>query len=158
MNINKKRHELLSILSQRLVNIDIKVSNNLAIGISFAELASSLNCTQEYLRKIASRLFEEKEIDLYDVKFKGLFCTEKGLASFLDKKYLYLQETKIFDRFKNWIQVLIPVLSLLFTIIIFTKSESKLRKVDIEIQKLKQDLDIIKNSKDSTSIQTDRHR
>jgi hypothetical protein len=145
MNLDIKRHKLLSIVSERLVEMDLKKKPGQVIGISLEELMTELNCTDSKLRIIASKLFEEGEVELYHVSFKGLLCTEKGLAAYHDKKYLREIEKRIFERIRNWVQVLIPILSLVFSIIIYIATESKLNKGQREIDKLKQELELIRN-------------
>jgi len=151
MNIDRKRHRLLSIVSERLVEIELDKNSEHMLGVSLEELMIKLNCTDIELRKIVSKLFEEKEVGLYDVSYKGFYCEEKGLTSFHDKKYLREIEKRVFERIKNWVQVLIPVLSLIFSIIIYISAESKLKQGQQEIEKLKRDIELIRKNQTKIS-------
>jgi hypothetical protein len=142
MNINKKRHALLGFLSERVKKIDVDSLSdkysNIPIGISFVEINEFLKCDKSQLREICSNLFNEKEIELYDVSFKGLICTEKGFASFTDKNYLRKEREIKINKAKDFIQIFIPVLTLLLSILIYLTAEYKVKKNENQIKSLQE--------------------
>ena len=83
-------------------------------------------------------MYDEKEIEYHDANgVIGIFSTEKGLASFSSKKYYKLFWNNIFDNLKSIIQIIIPVLSLVITIMVINKDDLKTTK---EIQKMKNEI------------------
>ena len=129
MNNNIKRHRLLSILSKMYYELELVESQNIAVN--FEELMTKLNCDKEKLLRISSPLFNDKEIEFYNTNnIQGLFATNKGVSSYELKKYVKLNKNILFNEIKNWVQITIPVVSLILTMLIFIFSELKLERKD----------------------------
>jgi hypothetical protein len=142
MNYNIKRHELLKILSRQRVGIELEKDGYKIIGVSFDNILKELKCNEYQLRELSACLYDNKEIDYYNVdNVTGNYCTEKGLSSYIDKKYLKIRLSNIIGYIKDATQVFIPLLSLIVAIIaLTTKLENSERKYNLEIQKLRQEI------------------
>jgi len=71
--------------------------------------------------------------------------TPKGVASFSTRKYPLENEKLLFKRIKNWVQIFIPVLSLVLTIIILGVSEYRLKNKEQESKELKLRINDLEN-------------
>lgn len=140
LKLSNKRHKLLELLGKRIVDVDVKEDTSLAVGIRYSEIQSYLKCDNLEMRLIISRPFEEKEIDIFDVAFKGFYCTEKGLTSYLDKKYLREEGKRQREKAKDIIQIFVPLLALFISIAILIISETKLRSMKTDIQNLQTEI------------------
>ncbi|MBX2963743.1 MAG: hypothetical protein KF687_14630 [Cyclobacteriaceae bacterium] len=157
MDNNLKRHRLLKILAGKYIKVNLKEEN--ALGVSYEDLRDKLNCGQGELLELGFALREEEEIDFHDAhNIKGFYCKEKGIASFNTKKYVRLNEKLIFDRVKNLVQTLIPILSLVITIGVITISEIRLNAKQDEIERIEnrlKEIELIIIHNEQQSIQTD---
>ncbi|UZO79276.1 hypothetical protein NBT05_09865 [Aquimarina sp. ERC-38] len=140
MNTLKKQHKLLSILCKQInpilvSSITNKPIDNYNYACSFDNLCKQLNCTEVELYALSSRLIEEKEISFYDVNFKGYIAHDKANSSLLSNKYLKEYYNILWNTIKNWIQTLIPVLSL---IAVITIAQNKNYIEQDEVEKLKE--------------------
>lgn len=157
MNNNRKRHRLLKILADKYIKVNLKEAN--AFGVSYEELRTKLKCGQDELLELGFALREEGEIDFHDAhEIEGFYCTKKGLASFNNKKYVRKNERLIFKRVKNWVQTLIPILSLVITISVITISEIRLNNKQIEIEKIEnrlKEIELIIMKNEQQDIQVD---
>lgn len=136
MKENLFRHKILEILSKHYVKTE--VDDGFILGLPFELLYKKTNLDKYRFREITSVLYDEKEIEYHDANgVIGIFSTEKGLASFSSKKYYKLFWNNIFDNLKSIIQIIIPVLSLVITIMVINKDDLKTTK---EIQKMKNEI------------------
>ena len=146
MNINKKRHELLSLLYKKRADAELRRSDNI-IGVSFEEIEKSLNLTQDELLIVTSELIELEEISFHDASgIKGLFCSKKGATSFANKKYLRANNARIKNDIKDIVQIIIPVLSLIITVMVIALNSSEKTK---EIKAIEQKVELLEKQIDS---------
>ncbi len=81
--------------------------------------------------------------------------TQKGLSSFSQKKCLTKNNTIITNWFKNFVQIIVPILSLIVVILAITlKINSLNSKNTIEIEAIEQKQRELKNSIDRLEMKT----
>lgn len=139
MNLNKKRHKLLELLSKHRNNVELKKAKYNALGVSFTELYAELNCNDDKLQIITAELYTSDEIGYHDAhNITGLFAKNNGLSAFSNKKYIKLFWENIFNVSKNIVQIFIPVLALIVAILSFTLKFDNLQKQsEKELQEVK---------------------
>lgn len=144
MNSNVLRHRLLGILTKQYI---VSEKSNEPLGVSFTDIESELKCTDTFLRQSISELFENKEIgyhDAYDIV--GVHATEKGVASFSNKKYWRIYWTNIKDSVKYWFQILVPVLSLLVALIAVTHDLKEYNEeTNIQLKEMKSQIELLQS-------------
>jgi len=141
MNSNLKRHQLLKILADKRIK-GIQPGSKPIIGVSWDELTSKLKCSLDEILEISAPLFDEKEIDKFDAyDILGAYATTKGVSSYNTKKYLKETTKQRFETAKNWVQTIIPLLSLLITFYALIVSETRMRAKDNELNKIKTKLE-----------------
>jgi hypothetical protein len=134
MNNNLSRHKLLKILADKYLKVN--QGQEQALGVSWEDLMAKMNCSLGELMDISSTLFDEQEVDKHDAYgIKGIYAKMKGVSSYSTRKYRKENEKLIFERFKNWIQVLIPIISLLVTLYVVIASERRIEDKDNQINK-----------------------
>ncbi|MBA0883169.1 hypothetical protein [Flavobacterium undicola] len=69
MNINKKRHKLLELLSTQLNNFNLRKSSNNTQAVDFETIFKELQCNEDELQIITAELYSSDEIDYYRNKF-----------------------------------------------------------------------------------------
>jgi hypothetical protein len=137
MKSNLKRHRLLKILADKRIK-GIQPGNQPVIGVSWDELASKLNCSLDKILEISAPLIEEKEIDkYYAYGILGAYATPKGVSSYATEKYKRENTKQIFEALKNWVQTIVPLLSLLIAFYALVVSEARTKTKDIELNKYK---------------------
>lgn len=129
MNLNKKRHKLLELLSIHRNNVQLKKAKYNALGVSFTDLHAELNCNDNELQIITAELYSSDEIGYHDAhNITGLFATKNGLSAYSNKKYIKLFWENIFNLSKNIVQIFIPVLALIVAILSFTLKFDNIQK------------------------------
>jgi hypothetical protein len=137
MNINLERHRLLKILVDQHYKFE---AGKLEMpGVPYATIYEKLKCSHSELLKITSLLLIENEIGNYDNAFLGYYSTTKGNAAYADKKYYLIYHRKVLDRVKNFVQIVIPILSLLVAILALTL------KIDVANKKLENRIEVLEN-------------
>ena len=145
MSNNLKRHKLLKLLAQKYINAS--QGKEQGLGVSWEELTSKLNWTMDELLEVSSPLFAEEEVGKHDAYgIKGIYAKMKGVSAYSSRKYRREHERIVFDRLKNWIQTVIPILSLLITVIVVLLSEQRLQNTNLEIEILTKRLDSLENT------------
>lgn len=142
MNDNIKKHELLEILSTE------KINNKTPLGVGFDKILELLKIDKEYLDFICGELYGTGEIKYFDngVDEKGLYATSLGVKSHSSKNYIERQNKKNWELAKNWVQTVVPILSLVIAIIVLTLSNrSYLKEVKSELKEVKERLIIQEN-------------
>lgn len=140
MNINLKRRRLLGLLAKRQIEVDLGKTNNV-VGISFEDVLTFTKCDDIKLAAITSELFDAEEIAYYNHDgLKGLFCELKGVTSHSNKKYKKAFTSAIKGNVKDFVQISIPVLSLLVAIMVITREDTKRTK---EIQATEQKVEAL---------------
>jgi hypothetical protein len=139
MNLNKKRHKLLEILSKHRNDFELKKAKYNALGVSFIEIYKELNCTDDELQIITAELYTSDEIGYHDAhNIIGLFAKKNGLSAFSNQKYINIWRDNLFNTSKNIVQIFIPVLALIVAILSFTLKFDNLQKQsEKELQEVK---------------------
>ncbi|HEX7903161.1 MAG TPA: hypothetical protein VF487_04710 [Chitinophagaceae bacterium] len=132
-SLNRKHHKLLSLISNHVV--EFESTRKGIIVVPFEEIYKVLKCNRQELNFISSRLFEEKECDLYDVAgIKGLFCTPKGTTSFINRKYPKENKAIVITSIKDYLIIsigLITIGSAIFTALkAITVEQSNKRSIE----------------------------
>tara|TARA_R110002020_G_scaffold94849_1_gene227905 strand:- start:782 stop:1306 length:525 start_codon:yes stop_codon:yes gene_type:complete len=133
MRFNRKRHKLLKSLAEKISKIKeskIAIPGNEA-GFTYTEIESLLGISRMERYKMLSELFEAKEIMPFrlDNGSSGCFINSKeGITALSNKKYLIRNEKIILDWIKNFVQIVIPVLSLIITLAVIKNDNSKKSK------------------------------
>ena len=148
MNSNLLRHQILEILTKQYI---IAENSSEPLGVSFTVIESELKCTNVFLRQSISELYDNKEIgyhDAYDII--GVHATEKGVASFSNKKYWRIDRLTKVNFIKDCIQIIIPVLSLIVAVLAITmkidNANEATRKSQIEVLKRVESLEKSQNT------------
>ena len=149
MNYNIKRHQLLSLLSHQktlseLSDVDFSDNpNSFEIQLSCVNILEKLKINSYELNILIKELIENKEIDYYywiDEDKRGLFATSKGISSFANKNYLKIKKKNKTYNIKDIVQILIPVLSLMATILVIYINYVKTEKLENHIIQLEKQL------------------
>ena len=136
MNSNIRRHQLLKILTERYQK-GFQPGEKI-IGVSWDELKTKMECTLDKLLEISAPLYEEKEVEDYVAYgIKGLLITTRGISSSTTEKYKRENSRLIFEVTKNWVQTIIPFLSLLIAFYALVTSEYRMKTRDNVIDSLK---------------------
>ncbi len=139
MNNNILKHKLLKILSKQYIISGFENAENAEIGLDDDVILPLLNISVEKYELLKMSLFEEKEVFRHNPKYKlGLYATDKGVASFVNKKYKKNNEDIIINWFKIFVQIVVPVLALVVAILSLTmKLDSLKMQSDKELQEIK---------------------
>jgi len=147
MNFNRQRHKVLKLLSVSRIQFDSGRRNiDFKLGVSFDDLQKELNCDLDTCELIYSTLYDEKEVEYTNTSVIGLILSQKGLKSYSEKKYLKENEKIIIDYFKNFVQIVIPILSLVIAILTIQlkidtsndKTNKKIENLQIQLNKQEQ--------------------
>ncbi len=152
MNLHLKRHKLLGILSKQRTDLILRKADPLILGVSAESILKDLNCNEDELELIASELHTQDEIKHFNAHgVKGLFARPNGVSAFSDKKYLRLNNSRLKNNLKDLVQIIIPVLSLLITLAVILKDNSKNTK---EIKAIELKLESIQDSINMLELRT----
>jgi hypothetical protein len=112
MNIDTKRHKLLGILTEQRKNVELKKEGYNALGVTFENIYSGIDCDKDELHSITSELYTSEEIGYHDAhNIVGLFAKDKGVTAFANKKY----NNRIIERRKERIKFILPILAILIS-------------------------------------------
>jgi len=135
MSNNLKRHKLLKIIADKYIKAN--QGEEQALGVSWEDLTSKLNWTMDELLEVSSTLYAEEEVAKHDAHgINGIYAKMKGVSAYSSKKYKREHERIIFDRLKNWVQTVIPILSLIITFTFIILSEVRLQNKNEQIDEL----------------------
>ena len=152
MNLHLKRHKLLGVLSKQRGDLKLRKADPMILGVSSESILKDLNCSEDELELITSELRTQDEIKDFDADgVKGFFARPNGVSAFSNKKYLRLNNSRIKNNAKDLVQIIIPVLSLLITLVVILKDNSKNTK---EIQTIEQKLESIQDSINILELRT----
>ena len=144
MNSNLLRHRLLGILTKQYI---VAEKSSEPMGVSFENIESELKCTDIFLRQSISELYVNEEVgyhDAYDII--GLYASEKGAASFSNKKYWIIYCSNIKDSIKYWFQILVPVLSLLVALFAVTRDfKVNNAETNIQLREMKSQIELLQS-------------
>jgi hypothetical protein len=140
MRYNRTRHKALLLLSEKfnkLLNEKTGSVGGNEVGLSNEELNSLLNIDDRKRRLVFSELFENEEVMPYHLDgISGCFIhSEKGLESLANEKYLERNREIVKNWIKDLVQIAIPVLSLIITILVIIRDDAKR---DNEMQDIEQ--------------------
>ncbi|GGE22950.1 hypothetical protein [Psychroflexus salis] len=150
MNLYLKRHKLLEILTKKRILLESDLSDDNLLGVSFTDIHKQLNCNRSELELIMSELYDLDEIGYHDtLGVVGLFTKDKGKSSYANKKYKRLYRNEITNLIKDFVQIIIPILSLLIaSYAVSNKIESfnmniknKLDKIENQVKELEFEFD-----------------
>lgn len=152
IKLNRKRHLLLKELSEKSLEQDIesqigKVDADL-IGLSFKEVRTLLGVSKQQVELVISELEKNNEIGFYEFKERGCFIITNGIAALAEKKYKRKNQDIYLNWLRNFVQLFIPVISLIIAYVALTTSITKNQKEqNIEIEKLEQRIESLEKSK-----------
>lgn len=166
MRHNRQRHKTLGFLSDNFIEFEsLNKKPNFKLGKSFEDIISELECDPKIIEKIFSRLYLDGEVKYTNAHWEnGLYLTQKGLSSYASKKYIKENENIILNWFKVFVQIIVPVLSLIIAFLALTLkfnsiSENIEKKVNnshqLELKHLKLKLDSLlqlENNRKTKSI------
>ena len=140
MRYNRTRHKALLLLSGKFNKLLNEKTGNVGgneVGLSNEELNSLLNIDDRKRRLVFSELFESEEVMPYHLDgISGCFInSEKGLESPANEKYLERNREIVKNWIKDLVQIAIPVLSLIITILVIIRDDAKRDK---EMQDIEQ--------------------
>lgn len=130
MRYNRTRHKALLLLSEKfnkLLNEKTGSFRGNEVGLSNEELNSLLNIDDRKRRLVFSELFENEEVKPYHLDgISGCFIhPEKGFESLANEKYLERNREIVKNWIKDFVQIAIPVLSLIITILVIIRDDEK---------------------------------
>jgi hypothetical protein len=135
MSKNLKRHRLLKILAEKYIKAS--QGHEQGLGVSWEDLMSKLRWDMDELLDVSSTLFSEEEVAKHDAYgIEGIYAKTKGVSAYSSKKYKREHERIIFDRIKNWVQTVIPIVSLVITFTVILLSEFRLKNKNKQIDEL----------------------
>ena len=137
MDFNRKRHKTLKFLSHNRVLFDSgQTENNFSLGKSFTDIEEELNYDRSNCELVFSKLYFDEEVKHTNTSVFGLYLTQKGLDSFTNKKYVKENNKIIVNWFRNFAQIVIPILSLSVAILVlFLKFNSISADIKLNLNK-----------------------
>jgi hypothetical protein len=157
MNLNLKKHNLLELLSKQSVNFDLGKTTNFSVSITI--ILKKLDINEFLLYPIISELIVNKEIDYYfwnEIEKKGLFATPLGVSSYSNKKYKKLFFSNIRNNSKDLVQIIIPIVSLLITLLIVKDNLSKESKYNTQVKELKERIEKLESRGNTLKISSEK--
>lgn len=149
MRYNRTRHKVLLLLSEKfnkLLNEKTGSIGGNEVGLSNEELNSILNIDNRKRRLIFSELFENKEVMPYHLGgISGCFInSEKGLESLANEKYLERNREIVKNWIKDIVQIAIPVLSMIITVLVIirddTKRDKEMKDIEQKVEELQENI------------------
>ncbi len=149
IKLNRKRHFLLKKLSEKFLEQADNKSPNLTadlIGFSFKEIDSFLKVNTEQRELIISELDKNNEIDFYEFKERGCFIDKNGLSALAEKKYINRNQDIYLNWLRNFVQLFIPVASLIIAYVALSMNIAKNKKENnAEIKSLENRIEKLEN-------------
>ncbi|WP_028123009.1 hypothetical protein [Epilithonimonas tenax] len=143
MDYNRQRHKVLKLLSVSKIQFNNGNRNSdFKFGVSYDNLQKELKYDADTCELVYAKLYQEGEVEHTNTAVFGLQATQKGLSSYSEKKYLKENEKLIFDYLRNFVQIAIPIFSLIVAILaIQLKIETTNDKTNKKIDNLQKQLD-----------------
>lgn len=136
MNIDRKRHKLLGILTEQRKNVELKKKDYDTLGVPFTTLYEKLKCDEDCLHSITSELYSLDEIKYHDAnQIIGLYVRPLGMTAFTNKKYL----KRINARRKDFVKFWIVIFAFFISCWSFYNSTRKIDKSELNELKVKID-------------------
>jgi len=146
MQYNRIRHSLLKKLSEKLLReIDNPSDQADVIGMSYEEIDLFLKNKKGERALILSELEKSDEIVYFNLTTKGCFIEPKnGLSALTEKKYLKRNNAIILNWLRNFVQIFIPIASLLIALLALSinieknkkANNKKIEKLELRIEQL----------------------
>ena len=156
MTNNLKKHSLLKLLSEQSNKFDNKISNEFSVSCDL--IYNSLKINESDLYYLISELTTTKEIDYFfwnDEEKKGLFATPEGVASYSKNKYRNLFYFNLKNNLKDFVQIVIPVLSLTIAYFAIQLKISEVNSYNKkQIDTLRKEIKLLKSNKLKSETQT----
>lgn len=156
---NRKRHYLLQKLSEKFLEQADNKSQSLTgdlIGLSFKQIDSLLKVNIEQRELILSELDKSKEIVFFEFEDRGCFINKNGLSALAEKKYINRNQDIYLNWLRNFVQLFIPVASLIIAYFALSMTISKNKKENSEeIKTLENRIEKLENSSMEKTIETD---
>ncbi|MRX40160.1 hypothetical protein GJU43_12805 [Flavobacterium sp. LC2016-23] len=141
MNDNKIKHKILEMLSHQNVISSLPAAENSDIGLDDEVILAKVKITAIKYELLKLSLLEEQEVGRHNPKYVlGLYATSKGVHSFNTRKYIIENQNVFKTKVKDIVQIVIPVLSLLITILVIVRNDVKTSK---EIETLNHKIEAI---------------
>lgn len=154
LKFNKKRHELLKLLSTNRIGTEVKEKDflqNKIIAVSFDEILSELKINEYERFVITSVLFDNDEVMYFNNGFEGLLAKRKGVSAYYTNKYLYIDSTRKKENTKFYFSILTTLVSLFIAGIAVSiniikelkdknDNQEQIREIETRIQSLEMDL------------------
>ena len=156
MNLHLKRHKLLGILAKQRGDLKLKKADPMILGVSTESILKDLNCNEDELELITSELHTQDEIKYFNAHgVVGFFARPNGVSAFSDKKYLRLNNSRIKSNLKDFVQIIIPILSLVIAVLAISLKINNLNsKTDKEIKAIELKQESILNSINKLEMKT----
>jgi len=152
MRLNRTRHFLLKKLSEKFIDNNENPSEQAdVVGLSFSEIDSLLKNDKKIRELVLYELEKSEEIVFYNLKEKGYFIEPtNGLSAFAEKKYLRKNDEIIISWLKNFVQIFIPIASLIIAYLALTlkinsfqKANSKeIKNMELKINELEKKVNV----------------
>lgn len=137
MNDNRIKHRILEVLSNQSVLSDMPDADNKEIGLDDEVILAKVKIPKTKYELLKFSLFEEQEVGRHNPRYAlGLYATTKGVHSFNTRKYIIESQNVFKTKVKDTVQIVIPILSLIITILVIVRNDVKTNK-EIEALKLK---------------------
>ena len=141
MNDNKIKHKILEILAHQNVISGLPDAKNSDIGLDDEVILAKIKITVTKYELLKLSLFEEQEVGRHNPKYVlGLYATTKGVHSFNTRKYIIENQNVLKTKVKDIVQIVVPVLSLIITILVIVRNDVKTNK---EIETLNHKIEAI---------------
>jgi hypothetical protein len=145
MRLNRARHFLLKKLSEKFINNNENPNKNAdVVGLSLHEIDLLLRRNKKNRELILSELEKSGEIVYYNLMEKGCFIEPiNGLSAFAEKKYLRKNNDIIINFLKNFVQIFIPIASMIIAYLALTikldviEKSYKIKNIELEIKNSK---------------------
>jgi len=158
LNFNKKRHELLKLLSRNRIGTEVKekdFSQNNVIAIPFEQILSELKINEHERFVISSVLFDNDEVMYFNNGFEGLLAKRKGVSAYYTDKYLEIDSVKRKENTKFYFNIIATLISLsiafMSVILLIRKDitdskdkQEQVHEIETKIQSLETDIEILK--------------
>ena len=141
-NILKTQHKILEVLLLHRKEY-IKSNYKIPAGITWSEISEKVGCTNDELTLIAAPLVVGEEMQAQGRTEILIYAiTEpKGLAALGSKKYLVERKNKVILTVKDWVSILIPLVSVILSFTIYIRSEIKQGQQSKVIKELRLEVD-----------------
>ena len=157
LKFNKKRHELLKLLSRNRIGTEVKekdFSQDNIIAVSFDEILSELKINEHERFVISSVLFDNEEVMYFNNGFEGLLAKRKGVSAYYTEKYINIDSEKRKENIRFYFNIASTLLSLLIAMFALTLKLNPTNKETIRKEVEKQLIELnVKSKADSADAE-----